>query len=72
MTKYKDYDGSIVFVSPGISSGTVWMSVKLKPGKNGTRRVKSKFLPLRESKDLAQIDLDRWANERKLEVVMDV
>lgn len=69
MNKYKDYDVGIVFVSPGISSGTVWMTVKQKPGKPATKRVKSKFLPLRESRDLAQLDLDRWAYERKLEVV---
>lgn len=68
---YKDFEGNLIFVSPGISGGSVFMTVKQKPGKKGTKRVKSKYLPLRESKDLAQLDLDRWAEERKLEVARD-
>jgi hypothetical protein len=68
---YKDFEGNLIFVSPGISGGSVWMTVKQKPGKSGTKRIKSKYLPLRESRDLAQVDLNRWADERKLEVVKD-
>ena len=66
---YKNFEGNELFVSPGISNGTTWMTVKRKPGRASTKRVKSKFLPLRESRDLAQFDLYRWAYERKLEVV---
>ncbi len=69
MTVYKDFQGNKVFVSPGISSGNVWMTVKQKPGKTGTKRVVTKNLPLRDTREAAQADLDRWAYEHKLEVL---
>ena len=64
--RYHYLQGKIIFVSCGISNGTTWMTVSQKPGCDGTHRVKSKFLPLRDSREKAQADLDRWARERGL------
>lgn len=49
--------------------GTTWMTCYRKP--NGSlRRVKTKFLPLRDSKEQAQADLDRYAEMRGMEEVI--
>lgn len=67
--KYRDFQGRILFVSPGLSDGAVYMTVYRKPGGKGVHRVKSKFLPLRGTRELAQQDLDRYAREREMEEV---
>lgn len=68
MTKYRDYQGRILFVGSGISNGTSWMTLYQKS--NGSlRRVKSKFLPIREMREQAQQDLDRYAEKRNMTTV---
>lgn len=58
MTEYVDDKGSVVMVSQGI--GEAWMTCRVK--KSGSlQRVKSKFLPERESEEEAQRDLDTYA-----------
>ncbi len=57
MTKYIDGNGQILKVSSGISNGETWMTCRVKPS-GSLRRVKSKFLPLRGTKEEAQRDLD--------------
>jgi len=65
---YRDFMGRILFVSDGISNGSSWMTFYNKP--NGSlRRVNSKFLPIRETREAAQRDLDKYAKERGLEAV---
>jgi hypothetical protein len=63
-TTYRDQNGNLVFVSPGISDGTVWMTVRQKPGKTGTRRLTTKALPLRDTEMEAQADLDAYAKTK--------
>lgn len=61
--RYCDFLGRILFVSPGLTNGSTWMTCYVR--ENGSlKRVKSKFLPLRDSREAAQRDLDRWATER--------
>lgn len=58
---YKDDKENLVFVSCGISDGNVWMTVKQKSGKVGTKRLVSNALPLRNTEAEAQADLDNYA-----------
>lgn len=64
MTRYIDNGGATLFVSPGISKGEVWMTVRQKKAGAGTHRVKSKELPIRPDPDTAQADLDAYAKKR--------
>jgi len=65
-TSYRDFQDRILFVSDGISHGTTWMTVYQKPS-GALKRVVSKFLPLRKTREEAQADLDRFAKARGLE-----
>lgn len=66
--RYRDFQGRTLFVSPALTNGSTWMTVYAKP--NGSlKRVKSKWLPLRETREEAQRDLDRFAEERGLPVI---
>lgn len=65
---YRDFQGRTLFVSSGIG-GDKWMTVYRKPGSIGTHRVKSKLLPLKDSREEAQADLDRYAEQRCMEEV---
>lgn len=59
MTEYIDDRGKTVMVSQGI--GELWMTCRVK--KSGSlQRVKSKFLPERDTQKEAQADLDQYAN----------
>jgi hypothetical protein len=52
------------FVSDGISGGKAWATYTQKP--NGAlRRVVSKYLPVRASRDQAERDLRIWLNESR-------
>lgn len=63
--QYRDFQGRVLFVGCGLTNGTSWMTFYTKP--NGSlRRVNSKFLPIRESREEAQRDLDKYAKERGL------
>jgi hypothetical protein len=66
--KYRDFQGRVLLVSV---SGGKFMTVYHRPGCIGVHRVKSKFLPLRDTRDLAQQDLDRFARLRELEEIHD-
>ena len=66
--RYSDFQGRTLYVSPALTNGTTWMTVYSK-GNGSLKRVKSKWLPLRETRVLAQGDLDRYAAERSLPVV---
>ena len=61
---YRDVKDCLVFVSSGISGGAVWMTVRQKKPGAGTHRVKSPRLPLRETPEQAQQDLDAYALAR--------
>jgi len=61
---YYDENGAIVFVSPGISNGSTWMTVRQKKPTSGTNRIKSPKLPLRSTSDEAQQDLDAYAHSK--------
>lgn len=63
-TYYRDMLGNLVYVSPGISDGNVWMTVRQPPGKPVTKRIKSPVLPLRKTQELAQKDLDAYAKQK--------
>ena len=65
--KYCDFQGRVLFVSPGISGGDCWMTVYYKSNGISTKRLVSPALPLRETKELAQADLDRYAEQRCME-----
>jgi hypothetical protein len=55
-------DGRIelVYVSSGISGGEWWLTV-YRALTGGTHRIKSKTLPLRDTRQEAQADLDAYA-----------
>ena len=66
--RYSDFQGRVLYISPALTNGSTWMTVYSK--ENGSlRRVKSKWLPLRETREQAQEDLDRYAEERGLPAV---
>jgi len=58
---YIDDKGRLLFVSPGISGGETWMTCYTKPGGKGSHRLKSPSLPLRNTREEAQADLDIYA-----------
>lgn len=62
--RYVDQNGAIILISSGISDGKSWMAcrVKIKQRNESMHRVKSKFLPLRNTRAEAQADLDAYAN----------
>ena len=62
--RYRDDSGSLVFVSSGISGGTVWMTVRQKKPHAGTHRIASPRLPLRAAPEEAQRDLDAYAQAK--------
>lgn len=68
MTEYINEKGQILKVSSGISSGEHWMTYRVK-NSGSLQRVKSKFLPMRATKQEAQEDLDRYAEERGLPLI---
>ncbi|OPX91824.1 MAG: Chromosome-partitioning protein Spo0J [Pelotomaculum sp. PtaB.Bin104] len=60
---YIDDKGRLLFVSPGISGGDTWMTCYTKNGK-GSHRLKSPVLPLRNTREEAQFDLDMYAKNK--------
>lgn len=70
MTQYIDDMGKTVKVSSGISHSPrlSWMSCRVK--KSGSlQRVKSKSLPIRDTKEEAQADLNRYASQMRWSIV---
>ena len=68
MTKYIDDMGKLVVVSSGISGGETFMACRVR--KSGAlHRIKSKKLPLRNTRKAAQEDLDRYAEEMRWPMV---
>jgi hypothetical protein len=63
--EYIDQKGRNLFVSSGISGGEMWGTFFRKPT-GSLKRVTSKSLPMRHSKQIAQDDLDRYAIKKKL------
>jgi len=57
---YIDDHGRMLMVSDGISGGQVWMTCYRKPS-GGSKRLTSKHLPLRDTREEAQADLDARA-----------
>jgi hypothetical protein len=69
-TLYEDGNGDLYRVSDGISSGKVWMTVRIKrQGRGAQHRVKSQNLPSRDTRQEAQHDLDAWAKEKQMRAV---
>jgi hypothetical protein len=63
---FLDDNGYKVFVSNGIdSSGKKWFSVRQKDANRGTHRIKAEALPIRETFDEAQYDLNMYAHEKR-------
>lgn len=63
--EYYDDNGALVFVSSGISKGDKWMTVRQKKPTSGTHRIKSPKLPVRDTREEAQLDLDAYALSKK-------
>lgn len=63
MSVYKDKQGREIFISQGI--GEVWASYFRKQS-GALKRIKSKYLPLRNTDDEAQKDLDAYAKKHNL------
>lgn len=65
---YLDKRGRVLFVSDGISRGRTWFTAyRLRTG--GRQRFKSPVLPLRQTREEAQADLDAHARTHGLESV---
>ena len=58
-TRYRDEKGRLVFVGKGI--GDEFMSLRQGASVVSSHRVKTRALPLRETRDEAQADLDAYA-----------
>ncbi len=71
-TKYiRSDDGALVFVGQGLGAGKAdspWFTLYKRTPGLGSHRVKSKNLPVRETREEAQADLDAYATERKWKV----
>lgn len=63
--KYYDKQGELIEVIQGIGKPPCFFTGR------GGRRVKSKFLPVRGSRKLAQTDLDNYAKSNGLEKATD-
>lgn len=64
--KYSDSKGRLIFVSSGLG-GDQYMTMYKNPDKwtsAGMHRLKSKELPLRDTKEEAQADLDALAKKK--------
>ena len=70
MTQYIDDMGKTVKVSSGISHSPhlSWMSFRVKNSVS-LQRVKSKHLPIRDTKEEAQVDLNKYASQMKWNAV---
>jgi hypothetical protein len=66
---WQDRNGMRIFVSTGLTGGALWMSVRRDPRTGGTRRIKAPGLPLRDTKDEAEADLQIYAAEQSWEEV---
>ena len=66
---YRDNQGRLLFVSAGISDGTIWGTYYQKPT-GSLRRVCSPSLPLRPSRETAEQDLLFYALERGFKEVL--
>jgi hypothetical protein len=61
---FRDENGATVFVSDGIAlDDKTWFTVRQLQGK-GSHRIKTKFLPIRETFDEAQSDLNKYAKQK--------
>ena len=70
MSKYIDENGILVVVSSGISGGNAYMACRVR--KSGSlQRIKSKNLPIRNTRNEAQEDLDLYAENRGWSVAED-
>jgi len=70
MRQYRDKQGRILFVTDGISRGNVWFTGYRRP--NGSiKRLAVAALPIRDTREEAQRDLDKYAREKRLEVITD-
>jgi hypothetical protein len=68
--EYIDQKGRNLFVSSGISGGEMWATFFRKPS-GSLKRVTSKSLPMRCSRQIAQDDLDRYAVKKRLIIERD-
>ena len=65
---YRARNGETLLVTAGISGGGCWFTARR--GHSGAlHRVKSPYLPLRDTRADAQVDLDAYAERHKLERV---
>lgn len=62
--KYITDRGLTAFVSNGFGIGGKWMSVASKDTFQGTHRIVAKSLPLRDTREEAQADLDAYAKKK--------
>lgn len=62
--KYVTDRGLVAFVSNGFGKGGKWMSVARKDTFQGTHRIVTKNLPLRDTREEAQADLDAYAKKK--------
>lgn len=62
--KYITDRGLLAYVSNGFCKDGKWMTVAHKDTFQGTHRVVSKNLPLRDTREEAQADLDTYARKR--------
>jgi hypothetical protein len=68
-TRYQLPDGRVLFVSNGLG-GSSYMTMYCT--KSSYHRYKSKLLPIRMSKKLAQVDLNTFAKTRNLSCVNEL
>ena len=67
--KYRDKQGRVLYVSDGISRGEIWFTAYRKAS-GATKRLCVAALPIRDTRQEAQADLDRYAAERGMKDVV--
>lgn len=71
MMNYRDKQGRILFVTDGISRGNVWFTGYRRPN-GATKKLTTAALPVRDTREEAQRDLDKYARAKGLEVITNV
>ena len=59
--QYRNAQGEIILVAEGLQKGK-WMSMR-RSNNGGMHRIKSPALPIRDSREEAQADLDAYAKK---------
>ncbi len=61
--RYVPKPGLVAEVTDGLTNGKLWFSAT-RAQSGGAHRIKTRYLPLRKDRDIAQADLDKYAADK--------